>query len=320
MLAVSELRLGSGSGDGRFNLTEGEICVLLGRNHSGKTNLLRLIAGLPSDASGLVKIQDKEVNAEHQRDRDVAFVFQAFVNYPHWTVRQNLESPLRAQRLVAGVRRERVQQVAQTLQIDDLLERLPTELSGGQQQRVALGRALCKQASIVLLDEPFVNLDFRLRERLTRELGQLLRDSKTSAVFSSSDSRDAFALADKVALLAAGKLIQFGEPAELYRRPNSLQAADLMSEPGVNYTTTASGLLVVRPEHLSLTRMPDAQAFSIQVEAVETNGSHSFVQGALLAESARRWVAKLVGVPNISVGGELQLYAKQNNILRFADG
>lgn len=339
MLVVDDLRLRAGASPTQLEVAEGETCVLLGRNHSGKTNLLRLIAGLPTAATGTVKIRSESGTYEANLQDSVAFVFQAFVNYPHWTVRQNLSSPLRAQRLSKRDIEERIGRVAQTLQIDDLLDRLPAELSGGQQQRVALGRALCKQARVLLLDEPFVNLDFRLRERLTRQLAQLLRDGKTSAVFSTSDSRDAFALGDKTALLADGELIQYGDSLALYRQPETLTAADLMSEPGVNTTTSSAGLLVVRPEHLTLTHTPDSHGFTIEVEAVETNGSHSFVQGTLVAaltESADdsatlkrtpaalspaagspSWVAKLVGVPQISIGSQLRLFARRNNLIRF---
>jgi len=336
VLHIRNLCLRNGAPLCEFSLDRGETCVLLGRNNSGKTNLLRLVAGLRSQASGEVVI-DTGSRAPSPRPQTLAaFVFQAFVNYPHWTVRQNLESPLRAQRMNARDREERVQRIAHSLQIAELLERLPAQLSGGQQQRVALGRALCKQAPIVLLDEPFVNLDFRLRERLTHELAGLLRETNTSALFATSDSRDAFALGNQVALLADGQLIQTGQPLEVYTQPGSLLAADLMSEPGVNHTATADGVCAVRPEHLSLAQRADSHRFVLKVEAVETNGSHSFVQGRLCEQTdsagetltadehsplnnSAPWVAKLVGVPEVVVGSTLSLYAHPHNLLQFAD-
>ena len=327
MLRIDNLRLRPGAPSSCFELQQGETCVLLGRNNSGKTNFLRLVAGLSGAASGTVEFNgDQAVPTTNHSANPAAFVFQAFVNYPHWTVRQNLESPLRAQRCAAKERAEQVQRVAETLQIDELLDRLPAQLSGGQQQRVALGRALCKRAPVVLLDEPFVNLDFRLRERLTRELGELLRDTNTAAIFATSDSRDAFALGDRVALLVDGQILQNGPPLALYSEPNSWRAADLMGEPGVNRLVTEQGLLVVRPEHLTLAKpanepgeLAAAQAFTLRVEAVETNGSHSFVQGSLITEAQAQtaWVAKLTGVPEVHVGSTVVLHAQHGNLLHF---
>lgn len=335
MLNIPNLRLRNGAPPCEFSLGRGETCVLLGRNNSGKTNLLRLVAGLRGQASGDVDIDSGSVEPGSRPQSPAAFVFQAFVNYPHWTVRQNLESPLRAVRMKARDREERVQRVANSLQITELLERLPAQLSGGQQQRVALGRALCKQAPIVLLDEPFVNLDFRLRERLTNELASLLRETNTSALFATSDSRDAFALGNRVALLADHQLIQTGQPIDVYTQPDSLLAADLMSEPGVNYTPMANGVCAVRPEHLSLAERAGSHKFVLQVGAVETNGSHSFVQGRLCmhADAAGNthavrelpptkhsppWVAKLIGVPEVALGATLSLYVHPDNLLNFA--
>jgi len=283
---------------------------------------LRLVAGLPTVATGDIQLDGEPLNGVPSGHRPMGFVFQAFVNYPHWTVRRNIESPLIAKGVGRSQRQARVVEVAQTLQIEELLDRVPAELSGGQQQRLAMGRALASDARVLLLDEPFVNLDFRLRERLTTELGELLRDSGTTALFTSSDCRDAFALGDAVALLDQQQVLQAGEPLSVYQNPSSLAAADLFSEPGVNWLgNSANTLEVVRPEHMVLAReqlagdCDDAVRYLVHVGAIETNGSHTFIQGSLNKPAATRasdvWVAKLTGMPDLTA------HLRNDNTLEF---
>lgn len=296
----------------QLEFAPGEIGVVLGRNNSGKTNLLRLIAGLSTQAQGEVLLDGEPLQKLGGGRRPVAYVFQEFVNYPHWSVQQNIESPLRsrARRVSRSERNARVTQIAETLQLKELLNRRPAELSGGQQQRLAIGRALATDARILLLDEPFVNLDFRLRERLTEELGELLKTSETQVLFASSDCRDAFALGDSLSLLANQNVLQSGTPLEVYRKPLSVEAAHIMSEPSVNVLPAAADsqtVQVVRPEHMKLSavelgdKAADALRYQLRVEAIETSGSHTFVQGLLTGskELGPRWVARLAGMPNL---------------------
>ena len=307
MLQLNDLRLHAAGEPARLEMGTGQITVLLGRNNSGKTNLLRFIAGLPGKASAELTIDGQPMNSVPVGSRPVGFVFQAFVNYPHWTVQANIESPLRARGVARSERLARVRRIARLLQIEELLDRKPDELSGGQQQRLAIARALAAEARVLLLDEPFVNLDFRLRERLTLELGDLLRESGTTVVFSTSDCRDAFALADQVVLLHEQNVLQAGKLLSLYRNPVSLPAADLLSEPGVNWLDDGAGLEIVRPEHLQLAPPPQSSAhwsrYSIAVAAVETSGSDTWVQGELCAPAATaasaRWVVRLAGMPEL---------------------
>jgi len=329
LLQLNNLRLAPESVPVRLEFAAGQIAVILGRNNSGKTNLLRLIAGLATAARGDIQLDGESLNEVPTGRRPMGFVFQAFVNYPHWTVRRNIESPLVASGVARSQRQSRVTQIAQTLQIEELLDRLPTELSGGQQQRLAIGRALASNARVLLLDEPFVNLDFRLRERLTSELGELLRETETTALFTSSDCRDAFALADSVVLLDQQQILQVGEPLSVYQNPATLAAADLFSEPGVNWLgngpSPTADLEVVRPEHLVLTPeqlapdCADALRYIVHVDAIETNGSHTFVQGALHSSQSAKtptltselWVAKLIGMPDLAE------YIRHDNTLEF---
>lgn len=333
MLLLNNLRLAPESVPVRLQFAAGQIAVVLGRNNSGKTNLLRLVAGLTTRANGEVCIDGQSLADVPTGQRPVGLVFQAFVNYPHWNARRNIESPLLAKGVDRAERKRRVARIAATLQIEELLDRMPAELSGGQQQRLAIGRALASDARVLLLDEPFVNLDFRLRERLTTELGELLRDTGTTVLFTSSDCRDAFALGDSVALLDNQQVLQSGSPLSVYRKPVNLRAADLFSEPGVNWLDTGASYEVVRPEHMLLERdtiksaSGEPVSYVIQVNAVETNGSHTFVQGELRSPMASRsspvWVARLGGMPDLTPhlrsDGALEFFVDSRNRLELRD-
>ena len=232
MLVMHEIPLGPCPVSHRF--APGAITVVLGRNRSGKTRLCRLIAGLEQPASGRIELDGRDITRLPPGRRDVAMVYQAFVNYPHLTVFDNIASPLRAQRAGRDVIDARVTEIAARLGLSELLDRLPAQLSGGQQQRVAIGRALAKGARVLVLDEPLVNLDYKLREELEVELRNMLTDGELTVVYTTSDPRDAFNLGDEVVLLEEGRILQSGPPLAVYRAPASEAAANLMSDPGVN--------------------------------------------------------------------------------------
>ena len=181
-----------------------EITVFFGENRAGKTDLCRFIAGLPSPASGSVHLNGEAITEIPVRQRSVAYVTQAFVNYPNLTVAQNIAVPMPTRNA------DRVREIAGTLQIDDFLTRFPHELSGGQQQRLAIARALASDADVLVMDEPLVNLDFKLREALTVELRSLLAEQSTVVVYTSSDKRDAFSMADELVLQNNGHFFRIG--------------------------------------------------------------------------------------------------------------
>ncbi len=295
----------------------GEITVVLGANRSGKTNLCRLIAGLDTEARGEVRVDGADIGGLSPQRRSVSLVYQAFVNYPNLTVEQNIDSPMRAQGLSASVRRERVEELATILQISDLLDRLPNQLSGGQQQRVAIARALAKSARVLLLDEPLVNLDFKLRETLEAELGGLLRATDTIVIWTSSDPRDAFTLGDRVLLLSQGLKIQDGTPIEVYRTPTSFDAMALLAEPDINRFSQDGHECALRPEHVAIdpgSALVDTLHFAMTVTACETNGDESFIHGRV---SDRDWVVKCRGIQALPVGTSLALFAQADDVRRF---
>jgi glycerol transport system ATP-binding protein len=317
MLDVSGVRLNPNcTEDFSHSFNAGEIAVVLGANQAGKTDLCRLIAGLNTRAHGRVSLDGQDFSARKPQHRPVSMVYQAFVNYPNLTVAENIASPLRARHLAAAQRRARVAELGDMLQISDLLERLPHELSGGQQQRLAIARALAKEAQVLLLDEPLVNLDFKLRESLQHELRELLKAANTVVIYTSSEPRDAFALADQVLLLADGRKLQAGTPIDVYREPNSFVAMELLAEPCINRFTQDRKACALRPEHLSVEGTTGAETidFGMNVTAYETNGDESFIHGRV---DENEWVVCLDGMHDVQIGSRLDLYAYAADVVNF---
>ncbi len=327
MLRLSQLRLSTSP---RFNpahisdlaLAANKIHVLLGGNNAGKTAFCRLLAGLPGPASAKVEFDAECWDALPTRQRPVALVYQAFVNYPHWTVAQNLASPGKAAGLSQEQVQARVREVAAQLEITDLLSRLPVELSGGQQQRVAIGRALVKQARLLIMDEPLVNLDYKLRESLELEILRILRELQVTVVYTTSDPEHALGMADNLLLLDAQRIVQVGAPIDLYTAPNSKLSADLLSEPCVN-PIPGSTNEYVRPEHLRLAPIADQRHRTFRLDlsgatGVETNGEQTFVRGTVAGEP---WWLKLPGLHKFDVSTQaITIYVAEVDILRLPVG
>ena len=327
MLELEALRLTPGARAIDHRFAENAISVVLGANRSGKTLLCRCLAGLSAPAAGRMLLDGEDLEAAASGRRPVAIVNQAFVNYPAWTVADNLASPLIARGVSRsgkrGVsrseRRARVNDIATMLGLEPFLDRYPHELSGGQQQRVAIGRALAKDARVLVLDEPLVNLDYKLREALRDELRLLLVQERLTVIYTTTDPADAFSLATDVLLFADHSMLQAGTPLDVYQRPCSLAAAALMSEPTVNRVTRQGSVCAIRPEHVRLVppSVDAAEPFSLLVEEVETNGGHTFVHGSVEAEP---WVVKLPGMVSLTIGVTLPVYVRRQDILLVGQG
>lgn len=217
-----------------LRLEEGKMNVLLGPTQAGKTSLMRIMAGLDQPDSGRVLVDGKDVTGVPVRERKLAMVYQQFINYPGLTVFENIAAPLRIARCPEAEIRQRVQAMAEKLHIEHLLQRLPGELSGGQQQRTALARALVKRASLVLLDEPLVNLDYKLREELREELLTLFTDGATTVVYATTEPQEALLLGGHTFVLDAGRLLQAGPTLATYNAPNSVRASAIFNDPPMN--------------------------------------------------------------------------------------
>jgi len=215
-------------------LKPGGFNILLGTTMSGKTTLMRLMAGLEKPTTGEIWAGDRNVTGVVVQKRSVAMVYQAFINYPSFSVYDNIASPLKVAGLSKKAIKEKVHRFADLLKLTPTLNRLPSELSGGQQQRTALARALVKGTDLVLLDEPLANLDYKLREELRDELPKLFADTGATVVYATTEPLEALMLGGHTATLKEGRVVQFGETAAIYRKPSTLESAEVFSDPPIN--------------------------------------------------------------------------------------
>ena len=317
----------------------GEVTVLLGATQAGKTSLMRIMAGLDVPTGGKVKVDGADVTGMPVRKRNVAMVYQQFINYPSLTVGENIASPLR----LRGEKNieQTVCSLAGRLHIEPFLDRLPAELSGGQQQRVALARALAKGAPLMLLDEPLVNLDYKLREELREELTQLFAASDSTVIYATTEPGEALLLGGYTAVMDAGELLQYGPTAEVFHLPQSLRVARAFSDPPMNLVVARpvdGGLQLVAGPVLklalpgaSIERMTTLTAgirgsalrtiaragdivLSGQVELAEISGSDTFVH---VATKVGELVAQLTGVHRFELGAQVTLYFDTQQVYVF---
>ncbi|HBH29986.1 MAG: sn-glycerol-3-phosphate ABC transporter ATP-binding protein UgpC [Desulfofustis sp. PB-SRB1] len=220
-------------------IDSGEFLVLVGPSGCGKSTLLNLIAGLETITSGQILIDDKVVNDISPKDRDIAMVFQSYALYPNMNVRKNLSFGLETRKVPKQEIAEIIEKVAAMLQIENLLDRKPSQLSGGQRQRVAMGRALARNPKVFLFDEPLSNLDAKLRVEMRTEIKLLHQRIKTTIVYVTHDQIEAMTLADRIAIMKDGELQQFDTPREVYRNPANQFVAGFIGSPAMNFIPTA---------------------------------------------------------------------------------
>ncbi len=220
--------------DLNLRIADGELLVCVGPSGCGKSTALRLVAGLEEATRGVLRIGERVVNGLPPQQRNVAMVFQDYALYPYLTVCGNLEFPLKMRRLPRAEMRRRVTEVAAMLGLSELLERLPKQLSGGQRQRVAMGRALVREPTVFLLDEPLSNLDARLRVQVRAEIGELQRRTGATMIYVTHDQVEAMTLGQRVAVLDRGRLQQVAPPGELYVHPANTFVAGFIGNPPMN--------------------------------------------------------------------------------------
>lgn len=213
----------------------GSRTVVLGRTLAGKTSLLRLMAGLDRPTSGRVLIDDQDVTGVSVRKRSVAMVYQQFINYPSLSVYNNIASPLKVGGMGKAEIDRRVREVAEMLHIESMLDRLPAELSGGQQQRTAIARALAKDAHLLLLDEPLLNLDYKLREELRVELQEIFKNREAIVVYTTTEPTEALMMGGNIVVVDEGRVLQTGLTAQVYHNPSTMKVAEVFSDPPINY-------------------------------------------------------------------------------------
>jgi sn-glycerol 3-phosphate transport system ATP-binding protein len=261
---------------------DGEFVVIVGPSGCGKSTLLRMVAGLETISDGTIRIGERVVNHLEPARRDIAMVFQNYALYPHMTVFDNMAYGLKLRGVPKEEIRRRVEQAAAILELGHLLQRKPRQLSGGQRQRVAMGRAIVRQPQVFLFDEPLSNLDAKLRVQTRLEIQKLHRDLGITSLFVTHDQVEAMTLAQRVMVMNAGRMEQFGTPEEVYHQPATTFVATFIGSPSMNLLRDVPGarpgtLLGIRPEHLRV--VESGQGWSVTVEAVELLGAERLIHG-----------------------------------------
>jgi glycerol transport system ATP-binding protein len=210
------------------------INILLGSTLAGKTTLMQIMAGLDKPTNGEIWFADKNVTGVAVQKRNVSMVYQQFINYPNFSVFDNIASPLKITGINSDQIKKRVGQVSELLKLSEMLDKRPNELSGGQQQRTALARALVKDSGLILLDEPLANLDFKLREELREELPKLFENRECIVVYATTEPSDALLIGGNTATLMEGRVIEYGKTIEVYNKPKNLFSARVFSDPPIN--------------------------------------------------------------------------------------
>jgi glycerol transport system ATP-binding protein len=327
-----------------LTLEKGTMNVLLGPTLSGKTSLMRLMAGLDVPSTGRIFWEGQDVTGQRVQDRQVAMVYQQFINYPTMSVYDNIASPLRILRKSKAEIDAAVRKAADLMQLSPLLDRKPLELSGGQQQRCALARALVKDAGLVLLDEPLANLDYKLREELRVEIPKIFEEAGSIFVYATTEPEEALLLGGNTATLWEGRVTQFGPTPTVYRQPNDATTARVFSDPPMNFlqvSKTGGKILFgdgqsapvmppmegladgrymagFRPNHLELQpKTPGAMGFETRLTVTELTGSETFVH---LDHHGERWVGLIHGVHELELGARLKVYLDPRHVYIFGEG
>ena len=290
-------------------VADGEFLALLGPSGCGKTTLLRIIAGLESQTTGRVIIGGKDVSALPPRSRGLAMVFQNYAVFPHLRVRDNIAFGLK----MTGAARDRIErQVARTaglLQLGPYLDRYPAQLSGGQRQRVAVARALAVEPALLLMDEPLSNLDALLRLDMRAELKEVLREAGTTTIYVTHDQTEAMALADRIAVLHGGRIVQIGTPGEIYHTPATRFVGGFVGAPPMNFLRLPGEdrLLGIRPEEIDIV----SEGIAFRVAVVEPLGAQTLLTGSVEGQMVR---IALVGEYAILAGTRLHIRPRPDRI------
>jgi len=267
------------------DIADREFIVIVGPSGCGKSTLLRMVAGLEEISGGEISIGPRVVNNLEPAERDIAMVFQNYALYPHMSVFDNMAYGLKIKKMPIEEIKQRVDKAAGILELGHLLDRKPRQLSGGQRQRVAMGRAIVRQPQVFLFDEPLSNLDAKLRAQTRLEIQKLHRELGITSLFVTHDQVEAMTLAQRMIVMNAGRMEQFGTPEEVYHRPASTFVASFIGSPPMNLLKEAPGVekghtLGIRPEHLDI----GTEGWTVTVETVELLGAERLVYGRVGSE------------------------------------
>ncbi len=321
----------------------GSINILLGRTLAGKTSLLRIMAGLDRPNQGRIRVNGEDVTGVSVRKRNISMVYQQFINYPSFTIYENIASPLKISGMDKKKIDTRVREAAEMLHLESMLDRVPTELSGGQQQRCAIARALVKDSNLLLLDEPLVNLDYKLREELQIDLQDIFKQRDAIVVYTTTEPTEALKLGGNIAILDQGRMIQTGVTSEVYHKPANIKVAEVFSDPPINLlncsvndsqlklgehvsiplkghvSSLSSGNYIVgiRSNHLYLNPQNGTDIrLDAVVELAEINGSETFIH---VDYETTKLVLQEVGVYSQKIDSKIRIYLDPANLFVFSE-
>ena len=302
-----------------LEIKDGEFIVFVGPSGCGKSTLLRMIAGLEDTTSGNIEIDGQDATHTPPAKRGLAMVFQSYALYPHMSVRNNIAFPLKRAKVSAAEIETKIANAAKILNLTDYLDRKPGKLSGGQRQRVAIGRAIVRQPSAFLFDEPLSNLDASLRVNMRLEISELYKSLATTMIYVTHDQVEAMTMADRIAVFNGGIIEQVGTPLELYQHPVNKFVAGFIGSPKMNFIdipngdTNGASSLGVRPEHFIISQ--DTGTWSGKVGVIEHLGSESFLHVTLTNGSTV--TVKADGDCSLQYGDSVFLTAQENKVHRF---
>jgi len=325
-----------------LNFDSGSINIFLGRTLAGKTSLLRILAGLDRPSKGKIFVDGKDVTGVSVRKRNISMVYQQFINYPSFTVFDNIASPLKVAAMAKNVIEDRVKEVAAMLHLEDMLDRMPIELSGGQQQRCAIARALVKDTNLLLLDEPLVNLDYKLREELQIDLQEIFAQRNAIVVYTSTEPAEALKLGGNITVLDEGRVLQIGITSEVFHKPATIKVAEVFSDPPINLInckvegpgfhlghdvtipltrhmkslTSGDYIVGIRSNHLHLNPQNETDiAIEATLDLAEINGSETFFH---VNYTGTKLVVQELGVYSKKIGSKILFYFDPANLFVFS--
>ena len=310
-----------------LEVPDGSFMVMVGPSGCGKSTALRCIAGLEEVTSGSIYIGDRDVTHMEPKDRNIAMVFQNYALYPHMNVYNNITYGLKVRGIPADERKRRALEAAKLLGLDGLLERMPRQLSGGQRQRVAMGRAIVREPSVFLFDEPLSNLDANLRNQMRIELRRLHQRLATTSIYVTHDQVEAMTLAEKILVLRAGHIEQYGTPDDVYLRPASVFVAQFMGSPSMNIVRAkAEGGNIILPDGTKLSGVQAADInlagrsgdIHVTVDIVEALGSDTLAYCRPLSANPEKQesssvIVRLQGSQRPASGDVIRLTARKGH-------
>ncbi len=325
-----------------LKLEKGTMNVLLGRTLSGKTTLMRIMAGLDVPTRGKIFFEGKDVTGLRVQDRHIAMVYQQFINYPSLSVYENIAVPFRIMKKSEDEIKKAVLKTAKLMKLDKILDKKPLELSGGQQQRCALARSLVKGSTLVLLDEPLANLDYKLREELREEIPKIFKESNSIFVYATTEPEEALLLGGNVAVMWEGRITQFGKTNEVYHKPNTTTTARVFSNPAMNFLNfrkkgefiyygknekaraldalegLEDGFYIAgfRPNHLEIkAHTGNIIKFSAHLDITEITGSETYLH---MRHEDDAWIGVVHGVHDLEYDCNIDVYLDTKHIFVFA--